>query len=581
MTDRRQEDWISAYLDDELSPEEFEQAQLWLENDAELRDYVEKLKGVGERIRTLPAHRLPSAFAAQIREKVGAMTSDENLDSKGRLAHAKTPVSLARQDDRSGLNSSSRGKYLAFGLTGTLAATLLLAVVLLPQLVPQFDRSLAESASSPAFDSLGGNAEGMAAYESSMADVETDSFQEKPKLGSAQSFDQNDRESVAGQEPSRPTPAGVAARASRSDEMRMQSGQGNSLGVEAGPRGGGFGAGLNAVAEDADIEGGSQTLAQPTRKMSANDREASRFFGSINRSQQNGGEALLYQGEQVDAHTEWFATLSMESDATFDEFLESLALQNFEFSSSESVAPAVRAEIESNAGTPAEAGLGDFQRKSKSLLEQAGVLLLAIEGTPQELQVLLGQVSAADELKLYRQVWHEVQPMAAAIGQEETPDSVETEDPRTLPRPIEDPDSSANEPPSRDDEISNEETTEVEATRRAGQVRIVHASEWPFRMIEKARLGRSQKAGSQVGSSQADPDNQPSGLAGAGTGGPDGEQEIGPRISSGGVEGPVAEELVGRNDSSLVPNATTEQMKLYLVIVSDQRGENPSPSDQN
>ena len=290
---------------------------------------------------------------------------------------------------------------------------------------------------------------------------------------------------------------------------------------------------------------------------------------------------LLYQGEQVDAHTEWFATLSMESDATFDEFLESLALQNFEFSSSESVAPAVRAEIESNAGTPAEAGLGDFQRKSKSLLEQAGVLLLAIEGTPQELQVLLGQVSAADELKLYRQVWHEVQPMAAAMGQEETTDSVETEDPRTLPRPIEDPDSSANEPPSRDDEISNEETTEVEATRRAGQVRIVHASEWPFRMIEKARLGRSQKAGSQVESSQADPDNQPSGLAGAGTGGPDGEQEIGPRISSGGVEGPVAEELVGRNDSSLVPNATTEQMKLYLVIVSDQRGENPSPSDQN
>ena len=84
MTDRRQEDWISAYLDDELSPEEFEQAQLWLENDAELRDYVEKLKGVGERIRTLPAHRLPSAFAAQIRERVGAMTSDENLDSKGR-----------------------------------------------------------------------------------------------------------------------------------------------------------------------------------------------------------------------------------------------------------------------------------------------------------------------------------------------------------------------------------------------------------------------------------------------------------------------------------------------------------------
>ena len=63
MTDRRQEDWISAYLDDELSPEELEQAQLWLENDAELRDYLEKLKGVGERIRTLPAHRLPSAFA--------------------------------------------------------------------------------------------------------------------------------------------------------------------------------------------------------------------------------------------------------------------------------------------------------------------------------------------------------------------------------------------------------------------------------------------------------------------------------------------------------------------------------------
>ena len=119
MTDRRQEDWISAYLDDELSPEELEQAQLWLENDAELRDYLEKLKGVGERIRTLPAHRLPSAFAAQIREKVGAMDSDENLDSKGRLAHAKTPVSLARQDDRSGVGSSSRGKYLALGLTGT------------------------------------------------------------------------------------------------------------------------------------------------------------------------------------------------------------------------------------------------------------------------------------------------------------------------------------------------------------------------------------------------------------------------------------------------------------------------------
>ena len=223
MTDRRQEDWISAYLDDELSPEEFEQAQLWLENDAELRDYVEKLKGVGERIRTLPAHRLPFAFAAQIREKVGAMTSDENLDSKGRLAHAKTPLSLARQDDRSGLNSSSRGKYLAFGLTGTLAATLLLAVVLLPQLVPQFDRSLAESASSPAFDSLGGNAEGMAAYESSMADVETDSFQEKPKLGSAQSFDQNDRESVAGQEWAphhRGSPQGSAAEEQEEEDCR-------------------------------------------------------------------------------------------------------------------------------------------------------------------------------------------------------------------------------------------------------------------------------------------------------------------------------------------------------------------------
>lgn len=581
MTDRRQEDWISAYLDDELSPEELEQAQLWLENDAELRDYLEKLKGVGERIRTLPAHRLPSAFAAQIREKVGAMDSDENLDSKGRLAHAKTPVSLARQDDRSGVGSSSRGKYLALGLTGTLAATLLVAVVLLSQLAPRFDRSLAESYSSPAFDSPGGNAEGMAAYESSMADVEAESFQVEPKPGADQPFDQNDRESVAGPKPSWPTPAGVAARASRSNEMRMQSGQGNSVGVEGGPMAGGYGAGLNEMAEDAVTEGGSQMLAQPTRKMSANDREASKFFGGINRSQQNGGEALLYQGEQVDAHTEWFATLSMESDATFDEFLESLALQNFEFPSSDLVAPAVGAEVESNAGTPAEAGLGDFQRKSKRLLEQAGVLLLAIEGTPQELQGLLGQVSAADEFKLYRQVWHEVQPMAAAMAQEGTPDIVETEDPRTSPRPIEDPDSSANEPPSRDDEISNEETTEGEATQRAGQVRIVHASEWPFRMIEKARLGRSQKVRPQVESLQADLDNPTGGIAGAGSGEPDGEQEIGPRISLGGVESPVAEDLVGRNDSRQVPNATTEQMKLYLVIVSDPRDENPPPPDQN
>ena len=62
---------------------------------------------------------------------------------------------------------------------------------------------------------------------------------------------------------------------------------------------------------------------------------------------------------------------------------------------------------------------------------------------------------------------------------------------------------------------------------------------------------------------------------------PDGEQEIGPRISLGGVESPVAEDLVGRNDSRQVPNATTEQMKLYLVIVSDPRDENPPPPDQN
>ena len=580
MTDRRQEDWISAYLDDELSPEAREQAQLRLERDAELREYVENLKSVSERIRTLPAHRLPSAFAAQIREKVGALASDENLDSESSLDHARTPVSLTGKDDRAVMGSSSRGKYLALGLTGTLAATLLVGMVLLPQFFRQFDRSVAESTSAPAFDSPDDNAEGMATYESSIANVEADSFQEEPKLGSEPSFNQKDRESVAGQEPSRPTPPGVAARASRPNEMRMQSGQGNFPGVAGGPMGGGFGAGLNAMAEDASTEGSSQMLVQPSQKMSANDRDASRFFGGINPSRQNGEEALHDQGEQLDAHTEWFATLSMESDATFDGLIECLAVQNFEFQSLDSLAPAAGAEVEAIAGASSEVELGDFQRKSKSLLEQAGVLLLAIEGSPQEIQGLLGQISGTDELKLYRQVWPKVQPMAAVIGQAETRDRVETEDSSASPHPVADPDSSADESPSSDDESSNEETTEGEATQRAGRVRIVHASEWPLRMIEKARLGRSQGARPQVESSQADSDNSTTGLSGGGSGESGGEQESGSKTPSGGVNASVAEGAAGDKDSRRVPFAATEKVKLYLVIVSDERDENPPPSEQ-
>jgi anti-sigma factor RsiW len=66
MTAEPREELLSAYLDDELSPEDRARVEQWLVDDAEYRRLFEELRAVRRDLQALPRHKLPADLSAAV-----------------------------------------------------------------------------------------------------------------------------------------------------------------------------------------------------------------------------------------------------------------------------------------------------------------------------------------------------------------------------------------------------------------------------------------------------------------------------------------------------------------------------------
>lgn len=119
------DDWISAWLDGELSAEERRRFEAELEEDDELRQRVEAYQRLGERLRQLPTHRLPASFASEVvARSAGTEKSSANrgLSANGRVNPQVAEISPTAPIPR------SRSWYVAMTAIASLAAVVALAM---------------------------------------------------------------------------------------------------------------------------------------------------------------------------------------------------------------------------------------------------------------------------------------------------------------------------------------------------------------------------------------------------------------------------------------------------------------------
>ena len=142
MSQHIPDDWISAWLDDELSDSERRQFEAALAEDAQLRERVESFQRLGNDLRRLPTHHLPASFAAALREQV---------ESNGGLRVAEADSLLT---DQSGLAVPAASqptrrrthlRYLAIAAVGSLAALLLVSISLLPLMTQLSNVAMSDS----------------------------------------------------------------------------------------------------------------------------------------------------------------------------------------------------------------------------------------------------------------------------------------------------------------------------------------------------------------------------------------------------------------------------------------------------
>ena len=148
------DDWISAWLDDELVGEDRARFEAELEENAALREQVEGLRKVGDRLRDMPTHRLPPDFAAHVAAlAMGTRAATGKTESRPAAAPLTpaSPVDLSQADggaasESDGATGTGRrrgGWYAAISIIGSLAALLLVSLSISGPLSRTFERSVA------------------------------------------------------------------------------------------------------------------------------------------------------------------------------------------------------------------------------------------------------------------------------------------------------------------------------------------------------------------------------------------------------------------------------------------------------
>ncbi len=148
------DDWISAWLDDELVGEDRARFEAELEENAALREQVEGLRRIGDRLRDMPTHRLPPDFAAHV---AALATASRPATRETRAAAAAAPLPHGSQVDVSHVDGGAAGDfdgatgkgrrrggwYAAISIIGSLAALLLLSLSISGPLSRSLEKSVA------------------------------------------------------------------------------------------------------------------------------------------------------------------------------------------------------------------------------------------------------------------------------------------------------------------------------------------------------------------------------------------------------------------------------------------------------
>jgi hypothetical protein len=86
MNDESRQELISAYLDDELSPEERARVEAWLSENSELRQLHDELLALRAGLQSLPTHKLDRDLAAEVLRRAEQGASRTNDDKVQRAA---------------------------------------------------------------------------------------------------------------------------------------------------------------------------------------------------------------------------------------------------------------------------------------------------------------------------------------------------------------------------------------------------------------------------------------------------------------------------------------------------------------
>jgi anti-sigma factor RsiW len=579
MTEWQQDDWISAYLDDELSLEERELAHSKIEADPELQHQIEAMQQLGNRLRHLPTHRLPASFAAGILQQITERHSTQERESSStRLA--STQIREPSQGDLS-INARDRGRRLALGVLGTLAASLLVAVALAPSIWQGEDATWLAEATDANVDVDEAVQLPEAEGESMLGTAEGNALL-VPSAASPESMSVESREGIRGGAPltrpalSEPRGGGQAA---SDDEPKIDSAP-----LSEAMAGGGFG-GQGPTLQRSQGGAGPPSGARTMRVGAGGGLPASRGLDATD-------------GELFDAYTpdqaEWLASLTIDQDQDLGRLLQSMADLDFRFNVSSArrpmpLAAGVGAPTELPGAIEAEGEeigaaeqLLDFQKFSQAELQKKGVVLLAVEGAPYQIEQLVEKISTESSLSLFQQTWKQVpsadglersesgnsggEPIDApgsASGQlaESTPASTGN------PMPVKNVGEEAPRQFQNQDPDSQQFFETDGLNSKSGTVRVAQDSEWTLRLLEKTR----QRTADQMLDSEVEQGLGGGSLAGrpAASGEePDAENEKSSSVADNAeLNVPSTTENLSR-DSQEPP-----RMKLFIVIVSKSQEE--------
>ena len=580
MTEWQKDDWISAYLDDEMSSQERELAQSKIDGDPELQRQIEMMRRLGNRIRHLPTHRLPASFAADIRQQVTELSQTSEQDASNiALANSQKPESFGASLSR---NTRDRGRVVALGILGTLAASLLVAVVLTPSIWQgENERSLAQATDS-------------------MADF--DEAVQLPEAGVSAAM-----EDAEANMPSVPAPAGPGAMSVESQQS-VEGAAPPSPPSLAGPRGGARGASQDEPASVAEgspeaIAGGGFGGQGPTRQRSqgsgallseAQDKRVEKVGGPAGRRGPEATAGELYYANNAD-QAEWYASLALDPDQDLKRLLQTIEDLDFQFSAapvlrqmpfdagveaSPELPGAIEPEGITNDVTSDAESLVDFQSVSQAELAEKGMILYAVEGTPQQIEQLVQQISAEPSLSLYQQTWKEV-PYSYGAGRSESGvaggsmGQVAESTPASggNPMPVKNGDEEASKP-GENQKPFNQQASDAEGLKStSGTIRIARDREWSLRLFEKTRQGTADQL--------LDPESTQEGGGGNLVGGSAVGSEK-PKIDTEDVSPvEVDSELNSSSKTEDVSRDALEQprVKLFIVIVSkDQEDQEFKPA---